>query len=191
VRVVSKPEDRADLTDGLEGRNVQGGGHISRRSACSCPRSRWTTQLTLKTTQRSLPSVSQPLTCRQIVRANELRQIRPSTVPPKRLPFRYDLSVHSRRGEIVETVHHNEAGMLAAVRKTTTCRTADVQLCLGIQDLLDNANVSDPAQIEAYQMYRSASLSRVKLGTMLILRRNDRPAYDRRIKIQANERRPQ
>jgi ubiquitin-protein ligase len=31
---------------------------------------------------------------------------------------------------------------------------ADAQLCLGIQDLLDNANIADPAQIEAYQMYR-------------------------------------
>jgi len=28
------------------------------------------------------------------------------------------------------------------------------QLCIGIQDLLDNANIADPAQIEAYQMYR-------------------------------------
>jgi len=31
---------------------------------------------------------------------------------------------------------------------------ANAQLCLGIQDLLDNANIADPAQIEAYQMYR-------------------------------------
>lgn len=28
------------------------------------------------------------------------------------------------------------------------------QLCLGVQDLLENANISDPAQIDAYQMYR-------------------------------------
>ncbi|ORY33441.1 ubiquitin-conjugating enzyme/RWD-like protein [Naematelia encephala] len=47
------------------------------------------------------------------------------------------------------------------------------QIVLGIQDLLDNANISDPAQIDAYQLYK-----------------NDRPAYDRRIKAQAIERRP-
>ncbi|EJT47026.1 ubiquitin-conjugating enzyme [Trichosporon asahii var. asahii CBS 8904] len=40
------------------------------------------------------------------------------------------------------------------------------------QDLLDNANIGDPAQIDAYQMYK-----------------NDRPAYDKRIKQQAIERR--
>ena len=28
------------------------------------------------------------------------------------------------------------------------------QLVLGIQDLLDNANILDPAQIDAYQMYK-------------------------------------
>ncbi|KAK4684476.1 ubiquitin-conjugating enzyme E2 I, partial [Tremellales sp. Uapishka_1] len=47
------------------------------------------------------------------------------------------------------------------------------QLVLGIQDLLDNANIADPAQIDAYQMFK-----------------NDRPAYDKRIKLQAQERRP-
>ena len=36
------------------------------------------------------------------------------------------------------------------------CHQTDSQLCIGIQDLLDNANISDPAQIEAYQMYRYA-----------------------------------
>jgi ubiquitin-conjugating enzyme E2 I len=29
-----------------------------------------------------------------------------------------------------------------------------IQLVTGIQELLDNANVGDPAQIEAYQMYK-------------------------------------
>ncbi|KAI9634074.1 ubiquitin-conjugating enzyme/RWD-like protein [Dioszegia hungarica] len=47
------------------------------------------------------------------------------------------------------------------------------QLLLGIQDLLDNANIGDPAQIDAYQMFKS-----------------DKVAYDRRIKAQAQERRP-
>ncbi|EIW72062.1 hypothetical protein TREMEDRAFT_58215 [Tremella mesenterica DSM 1558] len=47
------------------------------------------------------------------------------------------------------------------------------QLVLGIQDLLDHANIADPAQVDAYQMFR-----------------NDRPAYERRIKQQAQERRP-
>ncbi|GFZ48700.1 Ubiquitin carrier protein 9 [Saitozyma sp. JCM 24511] len=47
------------------------------------------------------------------------------------------------------------------------------QLVLGIQDLLDNANIGDPAQIDAYQMFK-----------------NDRAAYDKRVKAQAIERRP-
>jgi ubiquitin-conjugating enzyme E2 I len=34
-------------------------------------------------------------------------------------------------------------------------RGADPQLVLGIQDLLDNPNISDPAQIDAYQMFKS------------------------------------
>lgn len=46
-------------------------------------------------------------------------------------------------------VQRDHAGRLVRVR-------ADFQLCIGIQDLLDNANVADPAQIEAYQMYRYA-----------------------------------
>jgi ubiquitin-conjugating enzyme E2 I len=28
------------------------------------------------------------------------------------------------------------------------------QLVLGIQDLLDNANIGDPAQIDAYQLFK-------------------------------------
>lgn len=29
-----------------------------------------------------------------------------------------------------------------------------IQLVIGIQDLLDNPNISDPAQIDAYQMFK-------------------------------------
>lgn len=29
-----------------------------------------------------------------------------------------------------------------------------IQIVLGIQDLLDNANIGDPAQIDAYQMFK-------------------------------------
>ncbi|KAK1922104.1 ubiquitin-conjugating enzyme/RWD-like protein [Papiliotrema laurentii] len=46
-------------------------------------------------------------------------------------------------------------------------------LVLGIQDLLDNPNIADPAQIDAYQMFK-----------------NDKAGYERRIKQQAIERRP-
>ncbi|AAW45405.1 hypothetical protein CNBH2090 [Cryptococcus deneoformans B-3501A] len=47
------------------------------------------------------------------------------------------------------------------------------QICLGIQDLLEHANVNDPAQVEAYHMFK-----------------NDRTSYDKRIRQQAVERRP-
>ncbi|WVQ84622.1 hypothetical protein IAT38_006777 [Cryptococcus sp. DSM 104549] len=46
------------------------------------------------------------------------------------------------------------------------------QIVLGVQDLLENANIGDPAQVDAYQMYK-----------------NDRASYDKRIKQQAIERR--
>lgn len=52
----------------------------------------------------------------------------------------------------METIHHNEGGMSSPMFQIGN-RT-ESQLCLGIQDLLDNANISDPAQIEAYQMFR-------------------------------------
>ncbi|KAH8090919.1 ubiquitin-conjugating enzyme 9 [Filobasidium floriforme] len=45
------------------------------------------------------------------------------------------------------------------------------QLLLGIQDLLNDPNASDPAQVEAYTMFK-----------------NDKVAYERRIKQQAKER---
>ena len=44
---------------------------------------------------------------------------------------------------------------------------SNAQLCLGIQDLLDNANIADPAQIEAYQMYRYVYVSRLMAKTPL------------------------
>ncbi|WVN90845.1 uncharacterized protein L203_106088 [Cryptococcus depauperatus CBS 7841] len=47
------------------------------------------------------------------------------------------------------------------------------QIVLGIQDLLLHANVNDPAQVEAYHMFK-----------------NDRPTYDKRVRQQAIERRP-
>jgi ubiquitin-conjugating enzyme E2 I len=68
------------------------------------------------------------------------------------------------------------------------------QLCIGIQDLLDNANIADPAQIEAYQMYRSVlspASHMFVLWTKALTTRNDRTTYDRKIKAQALERRPQ
>ncbi|OCF61306.1 ubiquitin-conjugating enzyme E2 I [Kwoniella mangroviensis CBS 10435] len=46
------------------------------------------------------------------------------------------------------------------------------QIVLGVQDLLDNPNIGDPAQIDAYQMYK-----------------NDKNAYEKRVKQQAVERR--
>lgn len=46
------------------------------------------------------------------------------------------------------------------------------QIVLGIQDLLDHANIGDPAQIDAYQMFK-----------------NDRATYDKKIRAQAIERR--
>jgi len=71
----------------------------------------------------------------------------------------------------------------------------DAQLCLGIQDLLDNANIADPAQIEAYQMYRYVKPLPIKScvwnNRTLLTRRNDRPQYEKKIKAQAAERRPQ
>ncbi|ORX40606.1 putative ubiquitin-conjugating enzyme [Kockovaella imperatae] len=48
------------------------------------------------------------------------------------------------------------------------------QIVLGVQDLLDNANINDPAQVDAYSMFK-----------------NDREKYNKRIKAQALERRPQ
>lgn len=58
----------------------------------------------------------------------------------------------------MEAIHYYQAGEL----RTTVMRRgmrivgrADaIQLVIGIQDLLDNANISDPAQIDAYQMFR-------------------------------------
>ncbi|WVQ74279.1 hypothetical protein IAR50_003876 [Cryptococcus sp. DSM 104548] len=47
------------------------------------------------------------------------------------------------------------------------------QVVLGIQDLLNNANVNDPAQENAYQAFKY-----------------DRATYDRKVKAQAIERRP-
>lgn len=53
------------------------------------------------------------------------------------------------------SVHHNQAGTSGyLVWHFWEDVVTDNQLCLGIQDLLDNANISDPAQIEAYQMFR-------------------------------------
>jgi ubiquitin-conjugating enzyme E2 I len=72
-------------------------------------------------------------------------------------------------------------------QKIRTDQSWQLQLLLGIQDLLDDANVNDPAQIEAYQMFKWASLSWLRT---ILMPRNDKPAYMRRIKIQAQERRP-
>ncbi|CAK9781863.1 unnamed protein product [Cutaneotrichosporon oleaginosum] len=47
------------------------------------------------------------------------------------------------------------------------------QIVLGIQDLLEHANIGDPAQIDAYTMYK-----------------NNREQYDKKIRLQAIERRP-
>ncbi|BEI85838.1 hypothetical protein CcaverHIS002_0601250 [Cutaneotrichosporon cavernicola] len=47
------------------------------------------------------------------------------------------------------------------------------QIVLGIQDLLQHANIGDPAQIDAYTMYK-----------------NNRDQYDSKIRQQAKERRP-
>ncbi|GMK56012.1 hypothetical protein CspeluHIS016_0210680 [Cutaneotrichosporon spelunceum] len=47
------------------------------------------------------------------------------------------------------------------------------QIVLGIQDLLQHANIGDPAQIDAYTMYK-----------------NNREQYDHKIRQQARDRRP-
>ncbi|KAG2020164.1 ubiquitin-conjugating enzyme E2 [Coprinopsis cinerea AmutBmut pab1-1] len=47
------------------------------------------------------------------------------------------------------------------------------QILLGIQDLLDDPNVNDPAQSDAYTMFK-----------------NDRVAYEKRIRMQARENLP-
>lgn len=70
------------------------------------------------------------------------------------------------------------------------------QICLGIQDLLEHANVNDPAQVEAYHMFKCVihyfrSLIRLCSSfTDQIVNRNDRTSYDKRVRQQAIERRP-
>ncbi len=56
---------------------------------------------------------------------------------------------------------------------------------LGIQDLLEHANIGDPAQIDAYTMYKWASENGSPAD-----RRNNREQYDKKIRQQAIERRP-
>ncbi|KAJ9108847.1 hypothetical protein QFC21_000167 [Naganishia friedmannii] len=51
------------------------------------------------------------------------------------------------------------------------CALLQHLILLGIQDLLTDPNASDPAQVEAYTLYR-----------------NDREAYNKKIKAQAKER---
>lgn len=66
-----------------------------------------------------------------------------------------------------------------------------LQLLLGIQDLLNDPNASDPAQVEAYTMFKFVSLpvsQRTKNDADLSVDRNDKVAYERRIKQQAKER---
>jgi ubiquitin-protein ligase len=51
-------------------------------------------------------------------------------------------------------LYHRLSLHVMSTRLDSSAMHTDAQLCLGIQDLLDNANIADPAQIEAYQMYR-------------------------------------
>jgi ubiquitin-protein ligase len=40
------------------------------------------------------------------------------------------------------------------VSYTRSCAERVGQICLGIQDLLENANIGDPAQIDAYSLMK-------------------------------------
>lgn len=53
------------------------------------------------------------------------------------------------------------------------------QILLGIQDLLDDPNVNDPAQSEAYTMFKYApSLARSAVRSNTLHSRNDKAAYE-------------
>ncbi|KAG2158473.1 ubiquitin-conjugating enzyme/RWD-like protein [Suillus bovinus] len=63
------------------------------------------------------------------------------------------------------------------------------QILLGIQDLLDDPNVNDPAQSDAYTMFKYVFFTGLLHGntTVYISQRNDKVAYERRIRQQARD----
>jgi ubiquitin-conjugating enzyme E2 I len=55
----------------------------------------------------------------------------------------------------LEAADHHQAGEFSAATPCLDgCPAYTNQIVLGIQDLLDNANIGDPAQIDAYQMFK-------------------------------------
>lgn len=86
---------------------------------------------------------------------NFFRQIYPTAFPSQCLPVGNCLLVHSRRRKVLEASHYDQAGdhILPSL-----CSPANLfrlhQILLGIQDLLNDPNVNDPAQSDAYTMFK-------------------------------------
>jgi hypothetical protein len=55
----------------------------------------------------------------------------------------------------MEGRYYHQAGLAFIVYSLTPGVTSARQILLGIQDLLDDPNVNDPAQSDAYTMFKS------------------------------------
>ena len=87
------------------------------------------------------------------------RQIYTTSVPPECLSLWHCLSLNFRRREVVETRDYHQAGKFLEHLSLCLANTHIFsQILLGIQDLLTDPNVNDPAQSEAYTMFKYVSL---------------------------------
>lgn len=107
------------------------------------------------------------------------RQIRTASIPPQRVPLWNCVSVYPRRGEILEAGNNHQAG--TSVRRrilslTFMLRTSKV--LLGIQELLNDPNVNDPAQSDAYTMFKYVCSRPFLAITHVRSIRNDKQAYE-------------
>jgi ubiquitin-protein ligase len=63
------------------------------------------------------------------------------------------MSLIARRKQRLETVDHNQTSLSSLLDLQYHIICVVIQILLGIQDLLNNPNIEDPAQADAYQIF--------------------------------------
>ena len=111
---------------------------------------------TIQPNLRSVCSLSSKTETNTELQPAIYRQVLASAISPKRLPLWNGLPVDSRRRERLEACDYSQTGEQYPSHQVrgTDADLLHEQILLGIQDLLTDPNVNDPAQSEAYTMFK-------------------------------------